>query len=152
MEVSGATSKRTYTLLRVGIHVIFCAQFAFGTYYYHTHVQIPKSVGKSHQSYGGKFKFLTFLNAVCISISNNTNTNPLTSTISNFGIPIMLASSDFYRVNMYSHTPTTDISSLLCHFYCIKCSRKWSLDLSWKMCGNKEIRWKSDVRQSRIKP
>lgn len=50
--------------LLIGFHVISCVQFAFSVYYDYTYIIIPPNVLKVHNGYGGKFKFLTFWDAV----------------------------------------------------------------------------------------
>ncbi|XP_003707710.2 androgen-induced gene 1 protein isoform X1 [Megachile rotundata] len=50
--------------LRVGFHVIFCLQYAFAVYYDYTHVVIPSDIARTHNAFGGKFKFLTFWDAI----------------------------------------------------------------------------------------
>ncbi|XP_015601866.1 androgen-induced gene 1 protein isoform X2 [Cephus cinctus] len=50
--------------LLYAFHVIAFLQFAFAVYYDYTYIVIPRSVAKMHSAYGGKFKFLTFLDAI----------------------------------------------------------------------------------------
>ncbi|XP_054007189.1 androgen-induced gene 1 protein-like isoform X1 [Hylaeus anthracinus] len=45
-------------------HVISSVQFAVSVYYDYTYVVIPSHVTKMHNAYGGKFKFLTFWDAI----------------------------------------------------------------------------------------
>ena len=52
--------------LLIGFHVISCVQFAFSVYYDYTYVIVPPTLSRMHNSYGGKFKFLTFWDAVSI--------------------------------------------------------------------------------------
>ncbi|XP_043475174.1 androgen-induced gene 1 protein-like isoform X2 [Leptopilina heterotoma] len=49
-------------------HASACALFAFGVYYDYAHVVIPKEAGRTHGAYGGKFKFLTFWDAILQAI------------------------------------------------------------------------------------
>lgn len=48
-------------------HVISCVQFSFAVYYDYVHVVVPRRSTEIHSDYGGKFKFLTFWNAVSIA-------------------------------------------------------------------------------------
>ncbi|XP_076675291.1 androgen-induced gene 1 protein isoform X2 [Andrena cerasifolii] len=50
--------------LLIGFHVISCVQFAFSVYYDYTYVIVPPTLSRMHNSYGGKFKFLTFWDAI----------------------------------------------------------------------------------------
>lgn len=49
------------------LHAALFVQFAFAVYYDFMFTQVPVSAGKVHSAYGGKFKFLTFWDAVRIS-------------------------------------------------------------------------------------
>ena len=53
--------------LLIGFHAIACLQFAIAVYYDYTYVVIPKEVARMHGAFGGKFKFLTFWDAVSIT-------------------------------------------------------------------------------------
>ncbi|KAF3427435.1 hypothetical protein E2986_06515 [Frieseomelitta varia] len=50
--------------LLIGFHVISCVQFAFSVYYDYMYTVVPPNVLKVHNGYGGKFKFLTFWDAI----------------------------------------------------------------------------------------
>ncbi|KAH0544253.1 androgen-induced gene 1 protein-like [Cotesia glomerata] len=50
--------------LLIGFHVISCIQFAFSVYYDFNFTIVPKGIIKMHGGYGGKFKFLTFWDAI----------------------------------------------------------------------------------------
>ncbi|XP_071856224.1 androgen-induced gene 1 protein isoform X1 [Bombus fervidus] len=54
--------------LLIGFHMISCAQFAFSVYYDHMYTVVPPNIIKMHNSYGGKFKFLTFWDAIIQAI------------------------------------------------------------------------------------
>ncbi|XP_020724160.2 androgen-induced gene 1 protein isoform X2 [Bombus terrestris] len=54
--------------LLIGFHMIFCVQFAFSVYYDYMYTVIPPNLLKMHNSYGGKFKFLTFWDAIIQAI------------------------------------------------------------------------------------
>lgn len=47
-------------------HVAAFVQFFFAVYYDYTYTRVPPQIGKVHNAYGGKFKFLTFWDAVRI--------------------------------------------------------------------------------------
>ncbi|XP_031844584.1 androgen-induced gene 1 protein isoform X1 [Nomia melanderi] len=49
-------------------HVISCVQFSFAVYYDYVHVVVPRRSTEIHSDYGGKFKFLTFWNAIVQAI------------------------------------------------------------------------------------
>ncbi|XP_075219012.1 androgen-induced gene 1 protein-like [Lycorma delicatula] len=51
-------------MLNYVIHILGALQFTFGCYYDWYHVIVPKSVAPIMSAYGGKFKFLTFWDAV----------------------------------------------------------------------------------------
>jgi FAR-17a/AIG1-like protein len=48
------------------LHVIACVQFTYAIYYDYTQVHVPQHLRRTTSNFGGKFKFLTFLNAVRI--------------------------------------------------------------------------------------
>lgn len=52
--------------LLFGFHVISCMQFAFAVYYDYMYIAIPPNLIRMHINFGGKFKFLTFWDAVSI--------------------------------------------------------------------------------------
>lgn len=52
--------------LAIGFHAVTCLQYAFAVYYDHTYTIVPHNVTSMHNAYGGKFKFLTFWDAVSI--------------------------------------------------------------------------------------
>ncbi|KAK0172150.1 hypothetical protein PV328_005502 [Microctonus aethiopoides] len=54
--------------LLIGFHTIACVQFAFSVYYDYTYTIVPRAVGSIHGAYGGKFKFLTFWNAIAQAV------------------------------------------------------------------------------------
>ena len=47
-------------------HAAAFMQFAFAVYYDLMYTHVPVEVGRVHNAYGGKFKFLTFWDAVRI--------------------------------------------------------------------------------------
>lgn len=51
--------------LLIVFHAITCVQFAFAVYYDYMHAILPPSLAKAND-FGGKFKFLTFWDAVSI--------------------------------------------------------------------------------------
>lgn len=55
--------------LLMGFHIIAFAKFSFAVYYDYMYTIIPDGVNKTHSGYGGKFKFLTFWDAVSINLS-----------------------------------------------------------------------------------
>ncbi|OAD58277.1 Androgen-induced 1 protein [Eufriesea mexicana] len=50
--------------LLIGFHIISCVQFSFGVYYDYTYVNVPSSILKTQNAFGGKFKYLTFWDAI----------------------------------------------------------------------------------------
>ncbi|XP_008551341.1 androgen-induced gene 1 protein [Microplitis demolitor] len=50
--------------LLLGFHVVSFAQFAFSVYYDFNFTIVPKDVIRNFSAYGGKFKFLTFWDAI----------------------------------------------------------------------------------------
>lgn len=56
-------SANTVNALKL-FHLIGAVHFAFGCYYDYTYVIVPKHILRTHVPFGGKFKYLTFLNAV----------------------------------------------------------------------------------------
>ncbi|XP_066597648.1 androgen-induced gene 1 protein-like isoform X2 [Prorops nasuta] len=50
--------------LLIGFHVVACLQFAFSVYYDYYFTIVPQNVTKMHSGFGGKFKFLTFWDAI----------------------------------------------------------------------------------------
>jgi hypothetical protein len=46
------------------MHVIGCVQFTYAVYFDIYYVHVPRSVRNVGNNFGGKFKYLTFLNAV----------------------------------------------------------------------------------------
>ncbi|XP_017877508.1 androgen-induced gene 1 protein-like isoform X2 [Ceratina calcarata] len=50
--------------LLFGFHVISCVQFAFSVYYDYMYTIVPPNILKTHNTFGGKFKFLTFWDAI----------------------------------------------------------------------------------------
>ncbi|XP_046590015.1 androgen-induced gene 1 protein isoform X2 [Neodiprion lecontei] len=63
MDATGVRNKKRDTLLR-GMHAIAFAQFSFAVYYDHTYTVVPRHIARMHDAYGGRFKFLTFWNAI----------------------------------------------------------------------------------------
>ncbi|XP_047368723.1 androgen-induced gene 1 protein-like isoform X4 [Vespa velutina] len=48
----------------IGFHVIACLQFAYSVYYDYTYTVVPQNIMKVHSAFGGRFKFLTFWDAI----------------------------------------------------------------------------------------
>ncbi|XP_046753503.1 androgen-induced gene 1 protein-like isoform X2 [Diprion similis] len=63
MDSTKVKNKTRDTLL-TGMHAIAFAQFAFAVYYDYTYTAIPRHIARMHSAFGGKFKFLTFWNAI----------------------------------------------------------------------------------------
>lgn len=66
---SQSTSNAVFFALVKVFHLLGAIQFAFGVYYDYVHVNIPQSVLFTHVKFGGKFKYLTFIDAVNRSIT-----------------------------------------------------------------------------------
>lgn len=56
--------------LLIGFHAVAFVLFAFAVYYDFTYTVVPRNVMKVHGAFGGKFKFLTFWDAVSITYYN----------------------------------------------------------------------------------
>ncbi|CAH2215953.1 jg18168, partial [Pararge aegeria aegeria] len=54
-------------MLRVLFHLLGAIQFSYGCYYDYTYVQIP-STSTTVTTFGGKFKYLTYLNAMLLTV------------------------------------------------------------------------------------
>ncbi|KAH0954607.1 hypothetical protein HN011_002863, partial [Eciton burchellii] len=54
--------------LAIGFHTITFLQFAFAVYYDYTYTIVPYNVVRVHSAFGGKFKFLTFWDAILQSL------------------------------------------------------------------------------------
>lgn len=56
--------EQNFTLIKL-LHLIAALQFCFAVYYDFSHVHVPPNVLKVNRtSFGGKFKYLTFLDGV----------------------------------------------------------------------------------------
>ena len=58
------TKKKKKEMLRILVHMLGALQFSYSVYYDWNYVEIPKTVSNIGSAYGGKFKFLTFWDAV----------------------------------------------------------------------------------------
>jgi len=56
--------------LAIGFHAVTFLQYAFAVFYDYTYTIVPHNVRSVHNAYGGKFKFLTFWDAVSIDVQN----------------------------------------------------------------------------------
>lgn len=54
--------------LAIGFHAVTFLQYAFAVFYDYTYTIVPDNVTSVHNAYGGKFKFLTFWDAVSIDV------------------------------------------------------------------------------------
>lgn len=59
--------KGVYNTLRNLVHLTAFVQFSYAIYYDYTYVHFPPGANIMHNPFGGKFKYLTFLDAVCIA-------------------------------------------------------------------------------------
>lgn len=66
---SQSTSNAVFFALVKVFHLLGAIQFAFGVYYDYVYVNVPQSVLHTHVKFGGKFKYLTFIDAVNRSIT-----------------------------------------------------------------------------------
>lgn len=67
MEPSRSRGESEILKLMITIfHIIGAVQFSFSVFYDYTYVVVPKEVFPLMGAFGGKFKFLTFWNAVSI--------------------------------------------------------------------------------------
>ena len=66
---SQSTSNAVFFALVKVFHLLSAIQFCFGVYYDFVHVNVPQSVLNTHVKFGGKFKYLTFIDAVNSSIT-----------------------------------------------------------------------------------
>lgn len=62
MEIS--TKEYPHKYLVYVFHVVGAVQFSYSVFYDYFYVVVPKEVFPLMQAFGGKFKFLTFWNAV----------------------------------------------------------------------------------------
>ncbi|XP_037957934.1 androgen-induced gene 1 protein isoform X1 [Teleopsis dalmanni] len=53
-----------YKALRVLMHLTAAVQFSYAIHYDYTYVKFPVSDANMHSTFGGKFKYLTFLDAI----------------------------------------------------------------------------------------
>lgn len=53
----------------IAVHVLGAITFVFSVYYNYVHVNIPTHVNPIDDAFGGKFKYLTFLDGVSKSNS-----------------------------------------------------------------------------------
>lgn len=61
-----ANSREMREGLAIGFHAVTFLQFAFAVFYDYTYTIVPDNVTRVHRAFGGKFKFLTFWDAVSI--------------------------------------------------------------------------------------
>ncbi|KAG5344727.1 AIG1 protein, partial [Acromyrmex charruanus] len=54
--------------LAIGFHAVTFLQYAFAVFYDYTYMIVPHDVRSVHNAYGGKFKFLTFWDAILQTI------------------------------------------------------------------------------------
>ncbi|EFN65173.1 hypothetical protein EAG_05722 [Camponotus floridanus] len=59
-----ANSREMREGLAIGFHAVTFLQFAFAVFYDYTYTIVPYNVTRVHRAFGGKFKFLTFWDAV----------------------------------------------------------------------------------------
>ncbi|XP_011339274.1 androgen-induced gene 1 protein isoform X1 [Ooceraea biroi] len=59
-----ANSREMRKGLAIGFHAVSFLQFAFAVYYDYTYTIVPDNVTRVHSAFGGKFKFLTFWDAI----------------------------------------------------------------------------------------
>lgn len=59
--------------LAIGFHAVTFLQFAFAVFYDYTYTIVPYNVTRVHGAFGGKFKFLTFWDAVSIDVTSYTS-------------------------------------------------------------------------------
>ncbi|XP_034947785.1 androgen-induced gene 1 protein-like isoform X3 [Chelonus insularis] len=86
--------------LLIGFHVIACVQFAFSVYYDFTFTVVPNGILKIHGAFGGKFKFLTFWDAIIQAIffflcvlNDFYGTNKLVTK----NVPVMRRIKDYFH-------------------------------------------------------
>lgn len=64
VHAADALNLGVYKALRILVHLTAAVQFSYGIYYDYTYVKFPESKSNMHSSFGGKFKYLTFINVV----------------------------------------------------------------------------------------
>lgn len=70
---SNKTNREVYLTLVKFFHLITAIQFCFAVFYDFSYVHVPGKALRSNKSpYGGKFKYLTFLNAVSLQKQDAT--------------------------------------------------------------------------------
>lgn len=57
-----------FSILRTLMHLIAAVHFWYGIYYFTFKVNIPETKHRMGNSFGGKFKYLTYLDAVFVYI------------------------------------------------------------------------------------
>ncbi|XP_029176526.1 androgen-induced gene 1 protein-like isoform X1 [Nylanderia fulva] len=63
-----ANSREMREGLAIGFHAVTFLQFAFAVFYDYTYTIVPYNVTRVHSAFGGKFKFLTFWDAILQAI------------------------------------------------------------------------------------
>ncbi|XP_046672910.1 androgen-induced gene 1 protein-like isoform X2 [Homalodisca vitripennis] len=66
--MESARKTGTYKAVITIFHIVAAIQFAYSVYYDFTFVVVPKDVSPIMSAFGGKFKFLTFWNAIMQSL------------------------------------------------------------------------------------
>ncbi|XP_053961023.1 androgen-induced gene 1 protein isoform X1 [Anastrepha ludens] len=67
VNAADALYQGVYKALRILVHLTAAVQFSYGIYYDYNYVKFPETTNM-HANFGGKFRFLTFLNAIIQSI------------------------------------------------------------------------------------
>lgn len=55
----------------VAVHVVGAVVFAYSVYFNYVHVNIPTDVNPIDDAFGGKFKYLTFLDGVSVGVEQD---------------------------------------------------------------------------------
>jgi len=68
------------TVANIAVHVLGTIIFVFSVYYNYVHVNVPTHVNPIDDAFGGKFKYLTFLDGVSksnLKVLNISIYNPI---------------------------------------------------------------------------
>jgi len=96
-----ANSREMREGLAIGFHAVTFLQFAFAVFYDYTYTIVPYNVTRVHRAFGGKFKFLTFWDAVSIYRSLQLQTCECATLIDEVTL--------WYRYTCTLHTEYTHI-------------------------------------------
>ncbi|XP_017473355.1 PREDICTED: androgen-induced gene 1 protein isoform X2 [Rhagoletis zephyria] len=68
VNAADALHQGVYKALRTLVHITAAVQFSYAVYYDYTYVKFPETEANRNSGFGGKFKYLTFLDAIIQSL------------------------------------------------------------------------------------